>query len=194
MIMKPYSIVIICDNQSSGTEQLSMIYRLIPTRLICANLYYQHCWQIHAKYDIVVKQVCKFTRSTGLIMDSKQCLYNTNTLICNYRFDYIWTSLCGIVELLLLAPSLYGVPLFFVSSFHVVSHQPFMIKTWSGHIFIESSVLRLGKLFTCDVCCENNVRSLGQRLRGDCFRPTPVNICHWVVFVFAGHTSEHLNC
>lgn len=57
--MKPCSdLILICDNQSSGTEQLSMIYRLIPTRLMCANLHYQPSalLEINAKFAIVVKQ------------------------------------------------------------------------------------------------------------------------------------------
>ena len=50
--------IITCDNQNLETGQLSIIHRLIATRLICRiqMISYQHCWRIHARNDIVVKQ------------------------------------------------------------------------------------------------------------------------------------------
>lgn len=79
MIMKPQPDGTICDNQSSRSEHWPMIDRLLPPRLICANLHYQlsaftHLWtdrQIRAHHGFI-------------ITDSINTLACKYSLICNY--------------------------------------------------------------------------------------------------------------
>lgn len=91
-IMKRCTEIIICDNQSSCTEERLMIYWVIPTRQYVQICYisHQHDSRIHVKFDFVVKQnACVFQLNTGLWIHKLNRAHNGLKTVFTYSCNIL---------------------------------------------------------------------------------------------------------